>query len=238
VAGVVGCLASTASVTAAVAVEPVDIELVLAVDVSISVDASELALQRQGLAGAFREPAVIEAIRGNTQGVAVTIILWAGEGQQRTAVDWTKVTGAASAAALADTIDAALSPDAMLQGKTAIGDAMYFALRALETNGFDGIRRKIDVSGDGHANEGLRPERVRDHAVASGVTVNGLAIINDEPNLEEYYRAHVIGGANAFVMVAADYADFVEAIRRKLLQELSPAPSAALKPVPRLAAAR
>ena len=86
----------------------------------------------------------------------------------------------------------------------------------------DGARRKIDVSGDGHANEGLKPDRVRDYAVLSGVTVNGLAIINDEPYLEEYYREHVIGGSGAFVMVAADYPDFVEAIRRKLLRELTP----------------
>ena len=88
------------------------------------------------------------------------------------------------------------------------------------------MRRKIDVSGDGHANEGLRPERVRDFAVSSGITINGLAIINDEPYLEEYYRRHVIGGPGAFVLVAADYHDFVEAIRRKLLRELTSAETA------------
>ena len=88
------------------------------------------------------------------------------------------------------------------------------------------FRRKIDVSGDGHANEGFKPERVRDFAVLSGVTVNGLAIINDEPYLEDYYRRHVIGGSGAFVMVAADYEDFVAAIRRKLLRELSPVETA------------
>ena len=99
---------------------------------------------------------------------------------------------------------------------------MYFALQALDGNDFSGIRRKIDVSGDGRANEGFKPERVRDFAVRSGVTVNGLAIINDEPYLEQYYRTHVIGGPAAFVLVADDYEDFVQAIRLKLLRELAP----------------
>lgn len=222
--------------SAAVAAEPVDIELMLAVDVSISVDDSELALQRQGLAAAFRDPAVIEAIRANAQGVAVAVMLWAGSDQQRTVVDWTRVSDAASATRLADAIETALAADPMLVGKTAIGDALYVALHSLDSNRFDGVRRKIDLSGDGHANEGFRPERVRDFAVASGVTVNGLAIINDEPYLEEYFRTHVIGGPGAFVLVAADYSAFVEAIRRKLLQELTPAPTASLtRPMPAFA---
>ncbi len=223
---VIGSLAWLSGTATCVATEPVDIELVLAVDVSISVDATELELQREGLAAAFRDPAVVGAIRANAQGVAVSVILWAGTDQQRVAVDWTRVDDAESAARLADAIDVALAADPLLEGKTAIGDAMYFALRSLDANSFTGIRRKIDVSGDGHANEGFRPERVRDYAVASGVTVNGLAIINDEPYLEHYYRTHVIGGPNAFVLVAADYQDFIEAIRRKLLRELTPVETA------------
>ena len=206
--------------------EIADIELVLAVDVSISVDSLELDLQRQGLSAAFRDPAVIDAIRANPQGVAVAMMLWAGEGQQRTVVDWMRLTDGASAERFAAAIDAALTGDPMLVGKTAIGDALYVALQALDANGIDGSRRKIDVSGDGHANEGLKPERVRDFAVSGGITINGLAIINDEPYLEEYYRKHVIGGPGAFVLVAADYHDFVEAVRRKLLRELTPAETA------------
>ncbi len=103
-----------------------------------------------------------------------------------------------------------------------MGNALFVAMKSLDANAYLGARRKIDVSGDGHANEGFKPDRVRDYAVLSGVTINGLAIINDEPYLEQYYREHVIGGPGAFVMVAADYPDFVEAIRRKLLRELSP----------------
>lgn len=202
--------------------EPVDIELALAVDVSISVDGTELALQRQGLSAAFRDPAIIDAIAGNAAGVAVMVMLWAGADQQLVAVGWRHLTDATSSRAFADAIDAALAIDPELQGKTAIGNALHVALRAIGDNAYLGSRRKIDLSGDGHANEGFKPDRVRDYAVPSGVTVNGLAILNDEPYLEQYYREHVIGGPGAFVMTAGDYEDFVEAIRRKLLRELSP----------------
>ncbi len=220
------CLTALVGVEHAVAQELIDIELVLAVDMSISVDGGELDLQRQGFAAAFRDPAVIEAIRANAQGVAVSLVLWAGAEQQRTAVDWHHLNDADTSLAFAATIDRALRIDPEFFGKTAIGSAMYFALHALDANAYSGVRRKIDISGDGHANEGFKPEPVRDFAVLSGVTVNGLAIINDEPYLEEYCRTHVIGGPGAFVMVAGDYEDFVEAIRLKLLQELIPGPTA------------
>jgi Protein of unknown function (DUF1194) len=210
--------------------EPVDIELVLAVDVSISVDSDELELQRQGLVAAFLDPDVAAAIAANAQGVAVSVVLWAGAGQHRTVVDWALLAGADSAARFADAIDTALQVDQNFTGKTAIGDALYYSLGSLTANAYDGLRRKIDVSGDGHANEGFQPTRVRDYAVLSGVTVNGLAIINDEPYLEEYYRRSVIGGPGAFVMTARDYTDFIEAIRRKLLQELTPGPIAGVPP--------
>lgn len=225
-----GCCALLASGGSAAAGEPVDIEIVLAVDASISVDGTELDLQRQGFAAAFRDPAVVDAIRANAQGVAVSLVLWAGAEQQRTVLGWTLLTDAASSLRFADAVDAALRVDPGFQGKTAIGDAMYFALRSLDANAYAGGRRKIDLSGDGHANEGFKPEPVRDFAVLSGVTVNGLAIINDEPYLEEYYRTHVVGGPGAFVVVAADYQAFVDAIRRKLLQELTPAPTAGVAP--------
>lgn len=225
-AGLLGYVALLTAIPTAASADMVDIELVLAVDVSISVDSSELELQRQGLSAAFRNQAVIDAILANAQGVAVTVMLWAGEGQQRTVVDWMRLVDRASAERFAAAIDAALAVDPMLVGKTAIGDALYVALQLLDANGIDGLRRKIDVSGDGHANEGMRPERVRDFAVGNGITINGLAIINDEPYLEEYYRGHVIGGTGAFVLVAMDYQDFVGAIRRKLLRELTPAETA------------
>ena len=215
-------IAAIVGIHQASAQEPVDIELVLAVDLSISVDGAEFDLQRQGLVAAFRDPTVIEAIRANAQGIAIAVVLWAGAEQQRIAVDWQHLTDSPSSLAFAATIDRALRIDPEFFGKTAIGSAMYFALQALDGNDFSGIRRKIDVSGDGRANEGFKPERVRDFAARSGVTVNGLAIINDEPYLEQYYRTHVIGGPAAFVLVADDYEDFIQAIRLKLLRELAP----------------
>ena len=206
--------------------EAVDIELVLAVDVSISVDGDELALQREGLSASFRDPRIIDAIRGNAAGVAVMVMVWAGTDQQLVVVDWRHLSDAATSLAFADAIDAALATDPELQGKTAIGNALYTAVQSLERNAYRGARRKVDVSGDGHANEGFKPVMVRDYAVALGITVNGLAILNDEPYLEQYYREQVIGGPGAFVMTAADYASFAEALRRKLLQEVSPGPTA------------
>ena len=225
-ASALGGLALGAAPDRAVAGQPVDLELVLAVDLSISVDGGEFVLQRQGYVEAFRDPAVVAAVGANPRGVAVAVVLWAGAEQQRTAVDWHWLTDAASCLDFAAAIEAALQVDPDYFGKTAIGDALYFALRELDANGYSGFRRKVDLSGDGKANEGFKPERVRDFAVQSGVTVNGLAILNDEPYLEQYYRTHVIGGPDAFVLVAADYEDFVEAIRRKLLRELSPVETA------------
>jgi hypothetical protein len=148
---------------------------------------------------------VIEAIRTNAHGVAVSLVVWAGADQQRTVVDLRRLTNWASSLAFAAAIDGALRTDPEYFGKTAIGNGLHFALRALDANPHDGLRRKIDASGDGRANEGSKPERVRDFAVLSSVTVNDLAILNDEPYLEGYYRAHVVGGPGAFVMAAADY---------------------------------
>jgi hypothetical protein len=181
---------------------------------------------------------VAAAIAANAQGVAVSVVLWAGAEQHETAVDWALLTDASTSARFADGIHTALAVDPDLAGKTAIGDALYFALESLDANGWDGVRRKIGVSGDGHANKGFKSEPVRDFAVRSGVTINGLAISNDEPYLEQYYRDHVIGGLGAFVMAAGDYQDFVEAIRRKLLQDSPPQadgdqPSPSLRPRPR-----
>lgn len=232
------CFASLALLAcspAAVAAETVDIQLVLAVDRSISVDGTELALQRRGLAAAFRDPGVIEAIRANGRGVAVSVVLWGGAGEQETVVGWARLTSAETATRFADAIDTALQRAAPWRGKTALGDALRFALHSLADSPYAGALQKIDVSGDGRANEGIKPEPVRDAAVLAGVTVNGLAIVNDDPYLDAYYRAHVVGGPGAFVMVADDYQDFVEAIRRKLLRELTPAPVAGLSSYPQMA---
>jgi hypothetical protein len=209
---------------AAIAKENVDLELVLAVDVSGSVDATEQALQRHGLVAAFRDPEVSEAIAALPQGLAVALVAWAGAGQQQTPVGWRRLTDRASAEDFAARVDAALAVP-FGPGKTAIGGALAWSLAELAGNGFDG-RAKIDVSGDGF-NDGAPPGPVRDAAVASGITINGLAITSDEPYLADYYQRNVAGGPGSFVVIASDYRAFGAAIRRKLLRELVPGPTAA-----------
>jgi hypothetical protein len=203
----------------------VDLELVLAVDSSGSVDFAEFELQMRGFAQAFRDPEVIEAITGATpNGIAVTMIHWSGRRQHLAVVDWTKVTEGRSAAALAAAIEAR---GRVLIGETAIADALAFAAERLASGPFDGARRIIDLSGDGATNAGGDPDPIRDAAVAAGVTVNGLAILNENPTLDLYYANHVIGGPDAFVIAAADFRDFARAIRLKLLREIRGAPLAA-----------
>ena len=203
----------------------VDVELVLAVDVSGSVDASEQELERTGLAQAFREPAVVEAIGALPRGLAVAVVAFAGAGQTRTVVSWRRLVDPAEVAAFADLVSAAFPVQFEYAHQTAIGDAIEWSRRELASNGYRG-RAKIDISGDGRSCAGEDRGPARDRAVAAGIVVNGLAILNEEPYLDEYYRRTVIGGPGAFVMTAADYASFAEALRRKLLQEVSPGPTA------------
>jgi Protein of unknown function (DUF1194) len=206
----------------ATAQTPVELELILAVDASGSVSDAEFDLQVKGLAGAFRDPGVVAAIRdAGATGIAVAVVQWSSPGQQIVAVDWSVVSDGDSAAALAQRI---LGAGRLIMGETAIDNALAFAMDILTTNEFAGRRRVIDVSGDGETNWGPSPDRVRDRVVAAGITINGLAIANEQPALGEYYRAHVIGGTGAFVVTATDYADFARAIRIKLMQEIRSGP--------------
>jgi hypothetical protein len=202
----------------------VDLALVLAVDVSASVDYGEYALMMGGLAAAFREADIHAAIgAGPRAAVAVAVLLWS-EGQE-VAVPWMRLDGALACAALADSLDAA--PRRPRAGATALGEALVAALALLARCPAPAGRSVIDVSGDGPSNRGRPPGPVRDLGVAAGVTFNGLAVLNEEPGLLVHYEAEVIGGDGAFVMPCADYADFSRAIGRKLLRELrGPQPSA------------
>jgi hypothetical protein len=202
----------------------VDLALVLAIDSSGSVDFAEFELQAGGIARAFRDPEVIEAINGAApNGIAVSVIQWSGRGQHLVAVDWTEVTDALSAQALAAKMEAT---GRILIGETAIADALRFAAGHLAHGRFQGARRIIDLSGDGPANSGGDPGRVRDAAVRAGITINGLAILNENPRLDRYYAEQVIGGPDAFIVAARDYDDFAHAIRLKLLREIRGAPLA------------
>jgi hypothetical protein len=206
----------------------VDLELVLAIDSSGSVDFAEFELQAGGIARAFRDPEVIEAIMGATpNGIAVSVIQWSGRHQHLSVVDWTKVTDAGSADALAASIETA---GRILIGETAIADALQFATEILTNGPFNGARRIIDLSGDGPTNAGRDPDPIRDAAVWSGITINGLAILNESPMLDLYYAEHVIGGPDAFVETAVDFRDFARAIRLKLLKEIRGAPLAQAEP--------
>ena len=213
-------LALTLPDASAGAATKVELELVLAVDVSSSVNRKEYTLQMRGLAEAFRSEAVLEAIAAFApNGVAVTLMQWGGLEEQGVSVPWLLVRDAASAEAMADGIDRALR--LAEHGGTALGEAMLAAGRLFESNGYAGARRVIDVSGDGHGNLGVQPEAVRADLLARGIVINGLAILNEEPELDRYYATYVIGGGDAFVVTAADYDDFASAIQRKLVREIA-----------------
>lgn len=198
----------------------VDLELVLAVDTSGSVDMSEYRLQMRGLALAFRDPAVIAAIRGTgPAGIAVTVVHWSSAGEQRQIVPWTRLFDARSAEEFAAAI--AARPERHFYGSTGIGAALKFSERLIRTNRYHGRRKSIDVSADGTNNSGPPPELTRNDAIGRGVTINGLTILDETPHLHRYFEQNVIGGAGAFVMTVSSYDDIVAATRAKLLREIS-----------------
>lgn len=201
------------------AAENVALELVLAIDVSSSVNASEYRLQMSGFAEAFRHPAVTTVIESlGSQGMVVTLVQWSGAETYVQAIDWTRVRDRASSEAFAAQVENV--PRLIEGGATAIGDAMLFARALIKLNGFNGIKRTVDVSGDGIANQGKQPAVARALLNADNITVNGLAILNEEPRLGAYYKAGVVGGPNAFLVTATDFEDFARAIRIKLITEI------------------
>ncbi|MGH6874412.1 MAG: DUF1194 domain-containing protein, partial [Aestuariivirgaceae bacterium] len=208
----------------AAAQSPVPLELLLAVDASGSVSGAEFDLQVTGLANAFRDPAVIAAIRSaGPGGIAVALMQWSSPGQQTMAVDWYLVSDSASAELLAQKITAA---GRLILGETSIDAALRFATAEISRNNYLGRRQVIDLSGDGATNWGALPDDARDEAVAAGITINALAIVNEQPDLGQYYQDHVIGGSDAFVVQASDYGDFARAIRQKLIEEIQGRPAA------------
>jgi hypothetical protein len=213
---------------------PVDVALVLAVDVSRSIDEDEAKLQREGYRTAMTDPAVMEAIRGGMVGaVAIAYVEWAGAEYQRQVLPWQRISAAADAQLWADRL--AEAPRASLSW-TSISGGIDFSQRVLADSPFEATRRVIDVSGDGVNNSGGPVESARDRAVAEGIIINGLPIVNDRPTfgrmppvpLDEYYRESVVGGPGAFVIVAEDFASFGTAVKRKLIREIAalPAPAA------------
>lgn len=201
--------------------EKVDLALVLAVDVSGSIDVEEFLLQRHGYAAAFRDPRLIAAIVGGRERkIAVTLLEWAGASAQAQVVPWTLVDGRESARALADQIET--SPRRIFGGRsTSISGAIDASVRLIEAADYDTDRRVIDVSGDGHNNAGRPAGFARDAAVLKGIVINGLAILTDDGILDVHYQDHVIGGPGAFVLGIETFAEFKNAILAKLIREVA-----------------
>ncbi len=201
---------------------PVDLELQLLVDVSGSVDGTEYALQKLGYENAFRSSAVINAItNGSIGSIAVQYIEWSGSTQQSVLVDWAIIDSAASANAFADSIAGVTRA---FGGATAIGSALTFGSGLFDNNGFEADRWVIDISGDGANNTGTSSSDGRTTALNAGVdTINGI-IIEGETGLFNHYNTQVIGGTGAFLETAANFADFGDAVQRKLAKEIAGVP--------------
>ena len=199
--------------------QAVDVALCLAVDVSASVNFDEFGLMMGGLAAAFREPDIVAATAAGPRGaVAVALLFWSGAREQAVALDWARLDGEATCEAFAAAVDA--TPRLFAGSTTALGEGMVAGLALLARLPAVASRLVLDVSGDGASNQGRSPGPVRDVGVAAGVVINGLAVLNEEPGLLADYEADVIGGPGSFAMACADYADFADAMRRKLWREL------------------
>ena len=198
---------------------PVSIELVLAVDTSLSVDDMEFDLQMTGIADAFRTPEIMTLIR-HQGGVAVTLFQWSSAIDERYMIPWHLLHSPASVLSFADKVDrAARDP---VRGFTAIGTAIDFGVGLIAANDFDGRRLKIDISGDGRNNTGVLPVASWRGADAREIVINGLPILIDTYNLDTYFREKVIHGPGAFIEIATDYRNFAQAFLRKLRREITP----------------
>ena len=201
---------------------PLDLRLVLAIDCSFSVDAREFSLQMTGIAKAFRSKEVVDAIgQGKYGRIAVTLVQWSSPAAQIVAVPWTLINGRESAALFAETV--AATPRLTAEGGTSLSAALLFAGALLEENS-DAVRRVVDISADGRNNSGEEIRNARDALLARGITINGLAILDEIATLHRYFEKNVIGGKDFFVVEAKNYQHYAEAIRRKLIMEISRLP--------------
>ena len=202
----------------------VDLELVLAVDASPSIDIREHFLQRRGYIAAFRDPRLVNVIRsGRTGRIAVIYFEWAGPISQHIIIPWTVIDSGKSAARFASALEVARTESSL---GTSLSGALAFASGLFVNNGFDGRRRVIDISGNGRNNFGPQILPVRDAVVAAGITINGLPIMSDptEVGLDDYYRACVVGGPGAFLVKVDKQDDLEAAIRHKLVAEIAAQP--------------
>jgi Ca-activated chloride channel homolog len=192
--------------------------LVLAIDVSASVTADSYVLQRNGIARAFENPRLVDAISAVPGGIEVLVLEWSDPDQIKVTVGWQRVADPDRAAAFAAAVRGTKRSS---NGLTAIGPALLAAAAAFDSLPEPAGRRIIDISGDGMANFGLPPMAARDRIVAAGISINGLVILTEESWLEGYYRSNVVGGPGAFVVVAQDFGSFADAMLRKLVREVA-----------------
>ena len=215
-----GAALAAAWCSAARAETPVDLQLVLAVDASGSVDQRRFELQKQGYVAAFLNPKVLAAIQsGAYQAIAVTMFQWTGPQLHFEVIPWMVIRDAGSAQAVSRAIDAV--PRRIFGGGTSISGAIDFGVTRFARGEIQSDRKVIDISGDGSNNGGRPVRRARDEAVALGITINGLPILSIEPWLEEHFREEVIGGPGAFLVSARDFESFGEAIVKKLIAEIA-----------------
>lgn len=219
--------------SAAPAADPpreVDVELFLAVDISRSMAPSELEIQRRGYATALRSPEVVRAITEGLIGtIALTYVEWAGESGQRVVIPWTLISSREDADRFATLIESGFRPSLW---RTSITAALDFASLSIDTNDIAGLRRVIDISGDGPNNQGGTVTFARDRAIAQGVTINGLPLMTKAgyfsnmhlEDLDAYYVHCVIGGPGAFTIPVFDWAQFASAVKRKLILEIAGRP--------------
>jgi Protein of unknown function (DUF1194) len=205
----------------------VDVQLVLAVDVSYSMDMDELAIQREGYAQAIVSKEFLQALKTGPNGkVAVTYFEWAASSDQKIIIPWRVIDGPESADAVAAEI---LKTPIRRASRTSISGAIYFAMPLFDQSPYHGLRRVIDISGDGPNNNGPPVTIARDEALSKGIIINGLPIMVKEPsystmdidNLDYYYEDCVVGGPGSFVVTIKDREKFKEAIRTKLLMEVA-----------------
>ena len=202
---------------------PVDLQLVLAVDASGSVDQRRFNLQKQGYVAAFQNPKVLNAIQsGAYQSIAVTMFQWTGPLLQSEVIPWMIIRDAASAQAVSRAIDAV--PRRIFGGGTSISGAIDFGVTRFARGELESDRKVIDISGDGANNGGRSASRARDDALSLGITINGLPILSIEPWLEQHFRDEVIGGPGAFLVSARDFESFGDAIVKKLIAEIANIP--------------
>jgi hypothetical protein len=196
-------------------VDHVDLAMVLAVDGSASVTYDEFGLIASGMATALRDPAVAASLIGKS---VLSLLLWSGTGQQDIIAGWASIATAADLTAFADSVEN--MPRTVKAGSTAIGEALLAALTLLAQVPAVPKRNIVNVIGDGRSNDGIAPGPVRDRMAAADITINGLCILHEEPDLLTSYTNEVIGGPGAFAVTCREYKDFTEAMRQKLTREV------------------